>query len=157
MQIPNRQRAVDQLVEQLGEICGDVSELAAGPPADTPELHEVRSAVHVASHAISRVTRERSPTRLPTVLAAWKAIAFARDLTVLARSAVLDARVKRTKAIERRELALMQRARAEASRSRAHAARLERWLARLDRGPSARRRDRPHSVISTTFTSSPTA
>jgi hypothetical protein len=132
--MPNpRSATVDRLVGNLGDVCGDVADLASGAPPDEPVLRDVRAAVRAASDAIRLVVRNPSATRLPIVLAAWKAIANAREMTVSARSASWHARQTRTVAIDQRDRARQQAARIAALRATAYASRLERWLERRQR------------------------
>jgi hypothetical protein len=132
--MPNRRSiAVDRLVEHLGEVCGEVAELAHGRPADTPDLCDVRAAVRAASDAIRLVVRSPTADRLPVVLAAWKAIATAREMTVSARATIWRAQQTRSLAIDQQDRARQQRARLAAWRAANYASRLERWLSRRSR------------------------
>jgi hypothetical protein len=147
---------VDRLVTQLGDVCGEVADLAAGQPPDSPELRQVREAVREASDAIRIVVRNPSAERLPIVLAAWKAIAHAREVTAIAHAHVLLARRARVAVHEQRTLAQEQaRSAREASAhiaaaaARAHAGRLERWLERrrrLDGSLATQPSDPPYAV-----------
>jgi hypothetical protein len=125
--------ALDQLTRQLGDVCGEVAEISVGQRSDAPELREVKAAVDVASEAIRRVAQSRAHQRLPTVLAAWKAIALAHELTMAAREASSQAVQMRARAAEQLEQARQQRARLAAGQARGRAARLERWLERLQK------------------------